>query len=338
MSGTMDEEGPAPAPPARSGGRERSVTYAAWLDLQTGRRDGVGWLARAFVRAGQEGDRSRLSGVAGITRWWRDNPSKIAIEAPDDLEQAIGQARSEFLAWQAALSLPPPDHAPDLQEQPSSRHPAPGGEAADTPRGMGGAGGTTAGVSGSPGSSGEILSVIYGQLSRIEGWLPQLGGQLAPMVSKLDEVLAWQRAQDARLAPLMRLIEDLQAAEEAEGQAAGNGDDPALPPAGGYEGPPPAGPGGGSRQPPQGAQPWAGPGHDVAGDVRAAMGRAYEEGGQPPGTSDMPDSSPVPPMPPLYDPGPLRGDPHAPAWPDVRDEGAAGLHGGHEERRHEDPG
>jgi hypothetical protein len=220
----------------------------------------VGWLARAFGRAGRENERSRLSGVAGIIRWWQENPDKIALP-PDELDQAIGQARHEFLAWQAALK----GAAPPEPQQGG----APGGASADAgqvtvPAPLAPAldgGGGQAGAAGSRGGTGEIASVIYGQLSRIEGAVSMLPDQasLAGVLARLDAigeglvklsawadaqgrtgqrlaviedglagVLAWQQAQDERLAPLMALIEDLQAADEAGEQARSDGGDPAM--------------------------------------------------------------------------------------------------------------
>jgi hypothetical protein len=279
----MDETGSAGTPQAQDGPRTRARTYARWLEDQTGRQDSVGWLARAFVRAGADGSRTRLSSVTGITRWWQDNADKLAIE-PDKLDQAIGQARKEFLRWQSDQALDylaegQPVLPQGVREQvsPGQRTdeqigsqvagavqaaygqspgqgsaPPPGAQAAagggqGSPHAQpgiygGGGGYGESGASGSPGPAGEILSVIYGQLSRIEGYLVQQAAdqravmeQQAEMAASLAEVMRaeiagneWRNAQDERLAPLMGLIEDLQAADDAEGQALADGDDPAM--------------------------------------------------------------------------------------------------------------
>jgi hypothetical protein len=165
-------------------------TYAGWLTApaNTERRDTVGVLARAWKRT--EGSRPKRSGIDGLTRWFIDGANlKIINEhssrtlTAGEIAEAAHTAAGEYRRQRAAeaLDLVPADAPPGTLPP------------------------VTAALTEQQAATGEILSTIYGQLSRIEGWLPLID-------AKLDQALAWQATQDQRGVQLNALLDELRAA------------------------------------------------------------------------------------------------------------------------------
>jgi hypothetical protein len=140
-------------------------TYAGWLTSpdNTARRDVIGALARTWKQT--EGSRPKRSGIAGLTSWFTDEANHAAIcersartLTAGEIREAAEQAAAEYRRSRAAtqLGLVPAEDA----QQP--------GQAADAP------------------GTGEILSVIYGQLSRIEAELPLIHAKLAQIAERVE--------------------------------------------------------------------------------------------------------------------------------------------------------
>jgi hypothetical protein len=175
-------------------------TYAGWLTSpeNTARRDVTGALARAWKQT--EGSRPKRSGIDGLTRWFTDEANLAAINERSSRELTAGEvaeaahtAAAEYRRQRAAEAL---DLVPGEGSEAEVMHPV----VMDTLQQADRA------------ATGEILSVIYGQLSRIEGELPVLRSLLERTEGRLDVVLAWQATQDQRIAPVTALLDELRSA------------------------------------------------------------------------------------------------------------------------------
>jgi hypothetical protein len=160
------------------------TTFASWFGQQAGRGDDIGKLAKSWEAAA--GQRARVSGTQGVTKWMLEHPLHADIDQ-DRIEPTMVAAATEYRAVRADLAGVPITGSP-VVGLPSHQQPV---QPADSP----------------PRVPPADFPSLMAALGRIEQGM----GQLTAIAMTDHERLA---RLEVALGPLMALAAEVQAADQ----------------------------------------------------------------------------------------------------------------------------